>query len=102
VPTPGLDDPARLPWGIFENPNSFEAMIIGEICHMAVASSETSTTLASPVRSRLSSAAAMAPAVASPPITSPNAGVGWPGGQPSSRSGMVAPTPPRAQNDAPS
>ncbi len=67
---------------------------------MAVASSDTSTTLGSPVRSRLSSAAAMAPAVARPPITSPKAGVGWPAGQPPSRSGMTEPTPPLAQNDA--
>jgi hypothetical protein len=97
-----LDDIGRVPWGIFENPNSLDATIIGEICHIAVASSDTSTTLGSPVRSRFSSAAAMAPAVASPPITSPNPGVGCAGGQPPSRSGIVAPMPPRAQNAAPS
>ena len=77
-------------------------MTIGESCHMAVASSDTSTTLGSPVRSRLSSAAAIAPAVVRPPMTSPKAGVGWPGGQPSSRSGSVMPMPPRAQKVAPS
>ena len=77
-------------------------MTIGESCHMAVASSDTSTTLGSPVRSRLSRAAAMAPAVASPPMTSPNAAVGWPAGQPSALLGMTRRTPPRAQNEAPS
>ena len=45
---------------------------------MAVASSDTSTVLASPVRSRFSSAAAIAPAVVSPPITSPKAGAAGP------------------------
>ncbi len=92
----------RSPAGIFEKPKSFEAITIGESCHMAVARSDTSTMLVSPVRSRLSSAAAMAPAVVSPPMTSPKAAVGWPGGQPSGRSGMVMPMPPRAQKEAPS
>ena len=45
----GVARALRSPCGIFENPNSFEAMIIGETCHMAVARSDTSTTLASPV-----------------------------------------------------
>ena len=44
----------------------------------------------------------MAPAIDSPPITSPNAGDGWLIGHPSSFGGITWATPPRAQNDAPS
>jgi hypothetical protein len=46
----------------------------GAITHIAVPSSETSTTGAAPVRSRWSSAAAMPPAIVMAPIESPKAG----------------------------
>ena len=54
-------------------------MIAALICHMPAASSETSTSGASPVRSRCSSAAAMPPAMYIAPTASPNAGADWPG-----------------------
>ena len=64
--TSGLALSVRSPCGIFENPNSFDATTSGDTCHMAVASSEQSTTAPSPVRSRCTRAAAMPPAVAMP------------------------------------
>jgi hypothetical protein len=75
-----------------EKPNRFDATTSGEICHIEVAIRDTSTMLGSPVRSRLNSALAMAPATASPPITSPKAGAACPIGQPS-RSGITAAMP---------
>ena len=69
---------------------------------MAVASSDTSTMEGSPVADRWKRAAAMAPAVAMPPMTSPKAGAGWFMGQPPGLWGRVAPMPPRAQKEAPS
>ena len=100
--TSGLGLNARSPCGIFEKPNSRDATTSGDTCHIAVASSEQSTTAPSPVRSRCTSAAAMPPAVAMPAITSPNAGETWPGGHPPSFSGITEPTPPLAQYEAPS
>ena len=47
------------------------------IAHMPVASSDTSTSGASPVRSRWKRAAEMPPAIVMAPIESPYAGPGW-------------------------
>ena len=76
------------------------AVMSGESTHMAVPRSETSTSMPWPVRSRWKSAAAMPPAIAIPPMKSPNAGRCWSGGCPvvDRRSAM----PPRAQNETPS
>ena len=74
--TPGFGIWVRSPAGSRPNPNNLAATTIGESCQIAVASKETSTTLGSPVRSRFTSAAEMAPAMARPPITSPKAGDG--------------------------
>src|SRR5215813_10300602 len=54
-------------------PRSLVATMSGAITHMAVPSSDTSTTDGSPVRSRRKSAAAMPPATAMPPVESPKA-----------------------------
>ena len=71
----------------------------GAMIHIAVPSSETSTTDASPVRSRWKSAAAMPPAIVMPPIESPKAarcmmGAAAPGGV------SAFAMPPRHQNEA--
>ena len=55
---------------------SCETAMVPPIAHMAVESSEMSTTVASPVRSRCRSAAEMPPAMVMAPIESPNAGPG--------------------------
>ncbi len=55
----------------------------GDSCHAAQASSDTSTTGASPVRSRCRRPAAMPPAIVMPPGRSPNAGVCLMGSTPS-------------------
>lgn len=68
------------------------------IAHTPLPSSETSTTEPSPVRSRLTSAAAMPPARFVPEIVSPYAGTGS-GRMPSRASGeMLAAADERAQN----
>jgi hypothetical protein len=59
--------------------NSRDATIPGDIAHMPVLSSDTSTTPASPVRSRRNRAAAMPPARFWPELRSPIAGL-WNGG----------------------
>ena len=56
---------------------SCDTAIVPPIAHIAVDSSEMSTTFASPVRSRWRSAAEMPPAMVIAPIESPNAGPGW-------------------------
>ena len=58
----------------------------GASIHIAVPSSDTSTTDGSPVRSRRNSAAAMPPAIVMPPVESPKAarcmtGAAAPGGR---------------------
>ena len=73
----------------------------GDSCHAAQASSDTSTTGASPVRSRCSRPAAMPPAIVMPPGRSPNAARGAIGHSLSAGVSASA-TPPRAQYDAPS
>lgn len=70
--------------------------------HQAVESSETSSSTAWPVRSRCSSAAQMPPAMFIPPIESPNAGIAWLIGVPSSAGENASPTPERVQNAVPS
>src|SRR2546422_631573 len=54
-------------------PRSFVAMMSGAMIHIAVPRSDTSTSAASPVRSRWKSAAATPPATVMPPAESPKA-----------------------------
>ena len=70
--------------------------------HHAVLSSDTSTSTASPVRSRWNSAAEMPPAMFMPPIESPNAGIPCDSAPPSSGGVNAWPTPLRVQNAVPS
>ena len=68
------------------------------MAHSPVPSSDTSTTVASPVRSRWNSAPMIPPAIVMAPIESPKPGAGGTGTR--SYSGRLAPTatPARAQN----
>ena len=70
-------------------PVSMPCAMLAPAAHHAVLSSETSSSTASPVRSRWSSAAEMPPAMNMPPMESPNAGMPWPSAPPSS-SGVSA------------
>ncbi len=72
--------------------------MVPPIAHIAVESSEMSTTGASPVRSRWRSAAEMPPAMVMAPIESPNAGPGWLTGWGRSDGVTEWATPERAQN----
>ena len=76
---------------------SCDTAMVPPIAHIAVDSSETSTTLASPVRSRCRSAAEMPPAMVMAPIESPNAGPGWLTGCGRSDGVTECATPERAQ-----
>ena len=79
-------------------PNSFDMTMSGELTHIPNASSDTSTTAASPVRSRCNSAAAIDPAIVRPLGRSPNA-AGCVGPYGSSPYFSVFITPERAKND---
>nr|CRL79311.1 hypothetical protein CPGR_02530 [Mycolicibacter nonchromogenicus] len=76
--TARMASPVSMPW-----------VTLAPAAHHAVDSNETSTSRASPVRSRCSSAAAIPPAMFIPPTESPNAGMPCDSGVPSS-SGLSA------------
>ena len=79
-------------------PMSCDTAMVPPSAHMAVDRSDTSTTWASPVRSRCRSAAEMPPAMVMAPIESPNAGPGWLSGWGRSEGVTEWATPERAQN----
>ena len=81
-------------------PASSDTAMPAPIAHMPVPSSDTSTTSASPVRSRWNSAAKMPPAMVMAPIESPNAGAGMPGTVVASGAFALMPLVPRSQNRA--
>ena len=67
------------------------------MAHMPVAISDTSTTSASPVRSRWNRAAEIPPAMVMAPMVSPYAGAGIPGTWSASGALMLRPLVPRYQ-----
>ena len=69
------------------------------IAHMPVFISDTSTTSASPVRSRWNSAAEMPPAIVIAPMVSPYAGAGMPGTVFASGALALMPLVPRYQKE---
>ena len=78
-------------------PLSSETEIPAAIAHMPVFMSDTSTTSASPVRSRWNSAAEIPPAIVIAPMVSPYAGAGIDGISSLSRGLMLSPLVPRYQ-----
>ncbi len=70
----------------------------GAIDHIDIPRSDTSTTTASPVRSRCNSAPAIPPARAMPEVRSPYAGPGIAVGVDAPAGVVAIDTPPRAQN----
>ena len=83
-------------------PVSRPCVIFAPQAHQALASSETSTSVASPVFSRWNSAAEMPPAIFMPPIESPNAGIPMLSIPSISAGVIVWPTPLRVQKAVPS
>ena len=80
-------------------PASSDTAMPAPIAHMPVFMSDTSTTSASPVRSRWNSAAEMPPAMVIAPMVSPYAGAGMPGTVVASGAFALMPLVPRYQNE---
>ena len=70
MPPPGSDQPCS---------STTDRPIAWPWAHMPLPSNETSTTVASPVRSRWNSAPIIPPAIVIAPMESPNPGPGGPG-----------------------
>ena len=101
----GFTDIAVIAPGIgvrMTSPVSMPCVILAPAAHQAVLNSDTSSSRASPVRSRCSNAAEMPPAMNMPPIESPNAGMPCPSAPPNSAGVSAYPTPLRVQNAVPS
>ena len=76
MPTSGFWVTIESGSGRHGSPSSIDRAMAWPIAHSPVDSSDTSTTVASPVRSRWNSAPMIPPAMASPPRESPNPGPG--------------------------
>ena len=70
------------------------------MAHIPVPSSETSTVVASPVRSRWNKAPMIPPAMVIAPMESPKPGAGGPGSRSESAGFTPMETPARNQNDS--
>src|ERR687883_101407 len=77
MPVSGFLDPDLSPEGpTHGNPSDIDSATAAPMAHNPVPRRDTSTTVAFPVRSRWSSAAAIPPAIVIAPIESPYAGAG--------------------------
>ena len=85
---------------VHANPSCFDTAMVAPIDHMAVASRDTSTTVASPVFSRWKSAPMIPPAIVKAPMESPKAGPGGGGTNSGSFGAMADATPGRHQNES--
>ena len=84
------------------SPVSMPCVTLAPAAHHAVLNNETSSSNASPVRSRWNNAAEIPPAMFIPPMESPNAGMPWDKAPPSSSGVSAWPTPLRVQKAVPS